>query len=118
MKTLFLAPLFLVLLDAKSCEQKNDQQIPSCIQQMITDYKNRATKGPSAKFYEYDYRGIKVFLMEPPCCDQISKLYDDQCNLLCSSGGIAGKVDSVCRDFYLNRKNEKLIWQDSTQIKK
>ncbi|MFI5135680.1 MAG: DUF6970 domain-containing protein [Chitinophagales bacterium] len=117
MKSLLLAPMLLLLLDAKSCEQKNDSQLPPCIQSMITDYKNRPVKGPSAKFYEYDYRGKKVYLMEPPCCDQISKLYDDQCNLLCSSGGFAGKVDSVCRDFFLNRKNEKLIWEDSTQKK-
>src|SRR5690349_3026471 len=94
MKSLLIIPLFILLLDEKSCEKKSDPQIPDCVQQMITDYKNRPAKGPSAKFYEYDYRGKKVYLMEPPCCDQISKVYDDHCNLLCSAGGFTGKVDS------------------------
>jgi hypothetical protein len=104
-----------MLLDAKSCEKKTDSQIPTCIQQMITEYQNRSAKGPSGKFLEYDYKGNKVYLFEPPCCDQISKLYDSHCNLICSAGGFTGKIDSLCVDFYKTRTNEKLIWEDVNQ---
>jgi len=115
MKTLLFLPIVIVLLDAKSCEKKENSEIPICIQQMISDYQNRSTKSPSGKFMEYDYRGKNVYLFEPPCCDQISKVYDNNCNLICSAGGFTGKVDSICQDFYKNRTNEKLIWEDTTQ---
>jgi len=117
MKSFLFIPIAIVLLDAKSCDKKNDPQLPACVQQMIGEYASRSTKGPSGKFFEYDYKGKKVYLFEPPCCDQISKLYDDQCNMLCQAGGFTGRIDSLCQDFYKTRTNEKIIWQDTTQKK-
>ncbi|MBS1658177.1 MAG: hypothetical protein JST18_08790 [Bacteroidetes bacterium] len=115
MKLLFFIPALFILLESKSCDQKQKNQLPACIQTMITEYANRELQNPSGKFYEYDYQGKKVYLFVPPCCDQISKLYDSNCNLLCQSGGITGRADSVCQDFYATRQNEKLIWEDIRQ---
>lgn len=115
MKLLSVIPILFILLDAKSCEQKQSDSVPSCIQTMITEYANRELQNPSGKYFQYDYRGKKVYLFVPPCCDQISKLYDADCNLLCTSGGFTGRIDSVCQDFYANRQNEKLIWEDVRQ---
>lgn len=115
MKLILLYPFLLILLQTKSCDRQDAGKLPVCIQTMITEYANRELQNPSGKFYEYDYRGKKVYLFVPPCCDQISKLYDSECNLLCSSGGITGRIDSLCQDFYLNRQNEKLIWEDLNQ---
>ena len=106
----------LTLLDPKTCNKKQADGIPQCMQQMITDYQNRPVQNPSAEFYEYDYKGQKVFYMKPPCCDQLSKLYDSNCNFICSpDGGIIGKGDGKCTDFFTERKNEKLIWKDPRQ---
>ena len=115
MKLLFFIPALFILLESKSCDQKQKNQLPACIQTMITEYANRELQNPSGKLYEYDYQGKKVYLFVPPCCDQISKLYDSDCNLLCQSGGITGRADSVCQDFYATRQNEKLIWEDIRQ---
>ena len=106
----------ITLSDSKTCNKKSSDDIPKCIQQMITDYQNRPIQNPSAEFYEYDYKGQKVFYMKPPCCDQLSKLFDSNCNFICApDGGITGKGDGKCPDFYSERKNEKLIWKDPRQ---
>src|ERR1700704_3970990 len=106
----------IMMLDAKTCNKKPAEAIPACIHQMIIKYQNRPVQNPSASFYEYDYKGQKVYYMKPPCCDQLSKLYDSNCNFICSpDGGIIGKGDGKCPDFFTERKNEKLIWKDPRQ---
>jgi len=118
MKLLGSIFLMITLLNSKSCDKKPLNDIPQCIQQMISEYQNRPVQNPSATFYEYDYKGQKVFYMKPPCCDQMSKLYDSNCNFICSpDGGIKGGGDGKCPDFFKERKNEKLIWQDSLRSK-
>jgi len=114
---LFLSiPFSLVLLNSKSCNSNAASEIPKCMQQLITEYQNRPLQNPSAEFYEYEYKGQKVYYMKPPCCDQMSKLYDANCNVMCSpDGGIIGKGDGKCPDFFTERKNEKLIWKDPRQ---
>src|SRR6185369_12567791 len=98
MKSMLLFLPFIILLTAKSCDKKQDE-VPPCIQQMITDYINRPIQNPPAEFYQYDYKGQKVYYMAPPCCDQLSKLYDSNCNLICSpDGGFTGKGDGKCPD--------------------
>ena len=116
MKLLLGIVLSIAMLDAKTCHKKQEDTVPACIQAMIAKYQNRPVQNPSASFYEYDYKGQKVYYMKPPCCDQFGKLYDANCNFLCSpDGGITGKGDGKCTDFFSERKNEKLIWNETKQ---
>ena len=116
MKTMMFIPVLFILLDAKTCNNKQTDDIPKCMQQLITEYQNRPVQNPSAEFYEYDYKGQKVYYMKPPCCDQLSKLFDSNCNFICSpDGGIRGSGDGKCPDFSTTRTNEKLIWKDDRQ---
>jgi hypothetical protein len=40
---------------------------------------------------EYKYKGHPVYYVEiDQCCDFISTLYDENCNILCERGGLAG----------------------------
>src|SRR5207249_4370156 len=107
MKILLLILPAMILLESKSCDKKQRDEIPQCIQKMISDYQNRPIQNPPAEFYEYDYKGQKVYYMKPPCCDQLSKLFDSNCNFICSpDGGIRGTGDDKCPDFFTERKNE------------
>lgn len=116
MKLLSIVFLMLTILEAKTCDKKQNDAVPKCIQQMITEYQNRPIQNPSAEFYEYEYKGQKVYYMKPPCCDQLSKLFDANCNYICApDGGIKGNGDGKCTDFFSERKNEKLIWKDPRQ---
>src|ERR1043165_457416 len=116
MKLLLGIFLMVTLSDSKTCNKKSSGGIPKCIQEMITEYQNRPVQNPSAEFYEYDYKGQKVYYMKPSCCDQLSKLFDSNCNFICSpDGGLTGRGDGKCPDFFTERKNEKLIWKDQRE---
>lgn len=60
----------------------------------------------------YLYQGKTVYLVTPDCCDQYISLYDDNCNFLCApSGGLTGKGDGKCPDFYDKATKGTLIWK-------
>jgi hypothetical protein len=43
-------------------------------------------------------------------------LYDENCTLLClPDGGITGQGNGKCANFFIERTNEKLIWEDSRE---
>jgi hypothetical protein len=105
-----------LLLEAKSCDKKNVSDVPSCIQQMITDFQAKPVQNPPASIYQYDFNGQQVYYVTAPCCDQLNTLYDANCNVVCKpSGGITGKGDGKCPDFNTSKSNEKLIWKDERQ---
>ncbi|MCY7410599.1 MAG: hypothetical protein LH473_10020 [Chitinophagales bacterium] len=113
MKIFSLIILSVMLLKGKGCTDSEGNPIPQCIQNMVTEYQNKQPASPPPSIYEYDYKGMKVFFVRPPCCDQFSKLYDSNCNLLGSpDGGITGKGDGKLPDFFTERTNEVLIWKD------
>lgn len=86
---------------------------PACIKAKIDALKNQPKQNPPAKVYRYDYKGQTVYFFPAACCDQMSALYDDKCNLICSpDGGFTGQGDGKCADFFTARTNEVLIWED------
>jgi hypothetical protein len=68
---------------------------------------------PPAKIYRYRYRGQTVYYLTSRCCDQPGQLYGSRGQLLCEpDGGITGQGDGRCPDFFGNRTDETLIWED------
>ena len=113
MKSFLFLSVLLSLTASKSCKDGKDQTLPSCIQQMIEEYQSKPSQNPPASIYEYDYNGQKVYYVTAPCCDQLNKLYDANCNIICHpDGGFSGKGDGKCPDFNSAKANEKLIWKD------
>ena len=54
------------------------------------------------------------YYVPPQCCDQFSTLYDADGAVICApDGGITGRGDGKCPDFFQSRTNEKLFWEDS-----
>lgn len=71
-----------------------------------------------AKIYRYTYNDQEVYYLTGRCCDVPGKLYDVEGNIICEpDGGITGRRDGRCADFFKNRSNETLIWEDKRQIK-
>lgn len=102
---------FSFLLSTQCSKQNN--QIPSCIQQRIDEIKTQPKWNPPAEVKEYIYQGKHVFLFSADCCDQYYTLVDENCNYICApSGGITGKGDGKCADFSSAAKLVKLIWKD------
>ena len=96
-----------------SCKKSDNNEIPTCINNKITEMKSAKVSNPPSSVYQYKYEGKTVYYIPPTCCDIPSQLYDKDCNLICNpDGGFSGKGDGKCTDFFDKRKNEKLIWKD------
>jgi hypothetical protein len=90
----------------------------SCIQQKIEAYKKQPLTNPPMSVYQYNYNGQVVYFVSAPCCDRYSVVYDKECNVICHpSGGITGRGDGKCADFFTARTDEKLLWKDERKPK-
>ncbi len=99
---------------AQNAATTSSTELPSCLRDMITIFKNEEKQNPPRKIYRYTYKGNTVYYVTPPCCDFFSDLYDANCKLIGHpDGGITGKGDGKFTDFVKERTNEKLVWEDT-----
>ena len=83
------------------------------LSQLIQKLEQDKPASPPAKIYRYTYNDKEVYFITGRCCDIPSKLYDMGGKLLCEpDGGITGKGDGRCSDFFEKRTDETLIWED------
>lgn len=88
------------------------------LSQMIQEMERGKPANPPAKVYRYTYNDQEVYYVTGRCCDIPSKLYDMYGNVICEpDGGITGKGDGRCPDFFEKRSNETLIWEDKREQK-
>lgn len=93
---------------------KEEIPIPACIQQKIDSLKKEPKSTPPIEVNSWMFNGRKVYLFSARCCDQLVKLYDENCNYVCApSGGVRGTGDTLCRDFYQTAQHLSLIWKDN-----
>ena len=89
------------------------QGTPDCVRDRISEIAREDVWNPPAKIYRYTYNGHKVYFIPQRCCDIPSVLLDENCNSICApDGGISGRGDGGCADFFDARKDEKLVWED------
>ena len=112
--------LLLIVLSSTSITVSNCDKadLPkgttSCIKEKIKEIEKEKVWNPAAKIWQYEYNGKTVYYIPSHCCDIPSMVLDENCNQICSpDGGITGKGDGKCKDFFSARKNEKLIWVDT-----
>jgi len=111
-KTYILA-LFAVLLLLTACSQETQPENPKWVDQLIQEFESQPVGNPPLSIWRYDYNGQAVYFVPAHCCDIPSVVYDTEGNVLCSpDGGITGGGDGRCDDFFTQRTNELLIWQD------
>jgi hypothetical protein len=110
--------VFCIIALLGACQKNNDcnnlpANTPLCLNEQINQLKSKPATNPAATVWQYEYNGQTVYYIPPSCCDVMSQLYDNNCNLICNpDGGITGAGDGKCSDFFNKRKNEKLIWKD------
>jgi len=113
MKFILIASLSLLIIRCKNSKEL-PASLPVCVKNKIEAIKTEHKWNPPAQVAEYNYNGKRVFLFSSDCCDQYNMLYDENCNSLCApSGGLTGKGDNKCDDFFNTAKYVKLIWKDS-----
>lgn len=111
---LSIALVSSLLLFTRQCGKESLLKgTPDCVLKKINEITSGAVWNPPAQIYSYFYNGEKVYFIPQHCCDFPSELYNEDCNLICSpDGGFSGNGDGRCKDFFTNRKDEKLIWED------
>lgn len=98
------------------CSQSTSSENPEWVDNLIVEFKSQPVGNPPQSIWRYDYKDQTVYYVPPQCCDQFSTLYDANGNILgAPDGGISGTGDGRIKDFFTERKNEKLIWQDPRQ---
>lgn len=110
---IIISVLFLILVLACSQSTAPDEN-PEWVTSLIKKYQSEPVGNPPQSIWRYEYKGEIVYYVPPQCCDAFSTLYDMFGNSICApDGGITGRGNGKCPDFFQERKNEKLIWQDS-----
>lgn len=96
-----------------TCQKVKEKDLPDCLKIKIGEIKSKKKGNPPAEIQEYFYKGKTVYLISADCCDQYNTLIDTNCQYICApDGGIAGKGDGKCADFYKMAKYVKMVWKD------
>jgi hypothetical protein len=87
---------------------------PPCVDDLIAEILSRPPYG--ASITRAMYRGQVTYLVQEPCCDFLNPLYDSSCQVICHpDGGIHGQGDGLCADYYDERWDVQVIWEDPRQ---
>jgi hypothetical protein len=113
MKIRFVIIITVIILLA-GCAQATPAGYPEWVNKLIKKFESEPIGNPPLSIWHYEYSGQVVYFIPAHCCDITSILYDASGNVLCEpDGGIAGKGDGHCPNFYPERTNEQLIWKDA-----
>jgi hypothetical protein len=111
MKSRFL--VFIIIIFLVGCSQATPSSNPAWVDKLIKQFGSDPVGNPPQSILSYDYNGQVVYFVPAQCCDQYSMLYDASGSVICApDGGFTGKGDGKCPDFFTERSNEQLIWQD------
>ena len=108
--------LVFVCIGFPGCSQSTStDDNPIWVNVFIAKYKNDPN-GNKPVIWRYEYKGMTVYYIVAPCCDQLNILYDENGKQICApDGGYSGQGDGHCPDFFQEKKNEKLIWRASAK---
>jgi hypothetical protein len=113
MKTYLLVVIAVIIL-LVGCSKTTQTGNPAWVDKLIKQFEGDTVANPPLSIWRYDYNGQVVYFVPAHCCDIFSIVYDANGNVVCSpDGGITGKGDGKCPDFFSERTNEQLIWSDS-----
>jgi len=86
------------------------------LNELIQQLQAEKPANPPAKIYRYTYNGQQVYYLTSRCCDVPGKVFDRNGEVICEpEGGITGRGDGRCTDFFAKRSDETLIWEDKRE---
>jgi hypothetical protein len=109
-----IALVAAALIVCANAQTRQETKTPDWLATLIKTLESQPVANPPARLTEFEYRGQTVYYLPPRCCDIPSKLYDAKGAVMCSpDGGLTGRGDGRCADFFSERRNERPIWSDS-----
>jgi len=90
----------------------DDEPTPECIEDLLTSFQS-TTACVGDNLASWDFQGEKVYCFADGFCLSIStaRVYDGDCNLICTMGGAAGLTTCNGVPWLQNASNETLIWE-------
>ena len=87
--------------------------IPGWLSQLIQRLEHEPVANPPTSITQHEYKGQTVYFLRQRCCDIFSVLYDADGTIIGHpDGGITGQGDGRVPDFFEERSNERIIWED------
>jgi hypothetical protein len=91
---------------------------PDWLGPVIAELEGEPVANPPALIAAYEYKGQTVYYLPPRCCDVPSVVYGPSGTVICSAdGGLTGRGDGRCPDFFATRTNERIIWRDARRAR-
>jgi hypothetical protein len=115
----FCRPFLALLLAIAGCNQKpvapdTLSSAPAWVMALISQLGTQPVANPPAFVARYEYKGQEVYFVPQRCCDVMSVVYRSDGAVMCHpDGGINGKGDGMCADFFADRQDERIIWRDA-----
>ena len=108
-----VSTLFVVLLAGPAACAAKPPATAVWLDNLVTEFKAEPVANPPHRIVRYRYQGQTVYYVPPSCCDRPSTLYDETGKRLCApDGGMTGRGDGRCADFYKQRSEESVFWSD------
>lgn len=108
-----LSLLMCLALSAAGCGPAGTgEREPEWLQSRIREMRAEADPSVPAYVARAEYRGATVYYTSPTTPDGLGCLYDTTGTLLCHpDGGMDGRGDEACPDFFATRTNVREIWR-------
>lgn len=106
-----LAPMGCRTIKTANCNTTNPVNSLPWLKNIVTDLEKAPADNKDAEISQHTYYNRTVFFIRGRCCDIPSALYDCEGNKICEpDGGITGKGDGRCEDFFEKREGNTLLW--------
>ncbi|MEZ4413891.1 MAG: hypothetical protein R2910_12960 [Gemmatimonadales bacterium] len=94
----------------------SDSGNPAWIDSLIARLQRAPVQNPPGTIMRYMYKGEPVYSVPSPCCDQFGYVYSaSQVRICAPSGGITGRGDGRCPDFYSTATDPTVIWRETRE---
>jgi hypothetical protein len=110
----FLPASVVIALLAAGCEggSKPTVDVPSWLQAEISRLGTEAAPNVPVVVTRSQYRGETVFYASPSVPDGLGVLFSAEGDVLCHpDGGLDGRGDGKCADFFAARANDTVLWR-------
>jgi hypothetical protein len=110
----FLTFLMSVACAGNPAAPDSNGSMPAWLTTLVRQSEAQPAANPPAFIARYDYKGQTMYFLPQRCCDIMSVLYRSDGSVACHpDGGLTGRGDGQCADFFRERRNEQIIWRDA-----
>lgn len=97
-----------------SCPNISASTTANWLKDLIKKEESNPVANPPALISKCVYKNQNVYYLPARCCDISSVLYNNEGNIICSpDGGLTGKGNGKCVDFFDIRKDCVIVWKDT-----